>query len=171
MARVLLEVAHAQEPNDLAIGDELAETIMSIETMKGEDFRPALRELRAAQFRQACAEVERGRPPVWEDFARGCDLTLLSSYERPEEAVPVADWLISHAQAGGWVGYVDLLERIRSRLTTKGGLWFNIYTAPASAWPEEFRYNSRLPSFQGPAKRAVVPSYPLQPQPGQSQDQ
>jgi len=171
MARVLLELAHAQEPNDLTIGDELAEAIMSIETLKGEDFWPALRELRAAQFRQACAEVESGRQPVWEDFARGCDLTILFYYERPEEAVPVADWLISHAQAGGWAGYMDLLERIRSRLTTKGGLWYNIYTPPGSAYPEEFRYGNRLPSFRGPAKRAVVPSYPLQPQPAQPQDQ
>jgi len=171
MARVLLELAHAQEPNDLTIGDELAETIMSIETMNGEDFWPVLRELRAAQFCQACAEVESGRQPVWEDFARGCDMTCLFSNERPEEAVPVADWLISHAQAGGWVAYMDLLERIRSMLTRKGGLGYNIYTPAGSTYPEEFRYGRRLPSFRGPAKRAVVPSYPLQPQPAQPQDQ
>jgi hypothetical protein len=169
MARVLLELAHAREPNDLAIGDELAETIMSIQTMGREDFWPVLRDLRAAQFRQTCAEVESGRQPVWEDFARGCDMTYLFSDRRgPEEGVPVVDWLISHAQAGGWVAYLDLLEQMRSQLAKKSGLGYNIH-APGE-FPEEFRYGNRLPSFRGPAKRAAVPSRPLQPQPVQPQN-
>ncbi len=172
MSRVLLEIAHAREPNDLAIGDELAETIMAIQTTGREDFWPVLRELRAAQFRQACAEVEGGRRPVWEDFARGCDMTYLFGYRRgPEEGIAVADWLISHAQAGGWTAYLSLLEQIRSQLAQGRGLGYNIYTPVGSKYPEEFRYGNRLPSFRGPAKRAVVPSYPLQPQVAQPQDQ
>lgn len=173
MARVLLEIAHAQEPNDLAIGDEWAETIMSVETMSmRESFWPVLRELRAAQFRQACAEVAGGRQPVWEDFARGCDMTYLFSDRRgPEEGVPVVDWLIDHAQTGGWTAYLDLLEQMRSQLAQGSGLGYNIYTPVGSKYPEEFRYGSRLPSFRGPQRRAVVPSYPLQPLPMQRQDE
>jgi hypothetical protein len=171
MARVLLEIAHAREPNDLAIGDELAETIMAIQTMGRQDFWPTLRELRAVQFRQACAEVESGRRPVWEDFARGCDMTYLFGYHRgPEEGVSVADWLIAHAQAGGWTAFLDLLEQIRSRLAQGRGLGYSIYTPAGSTYPEEFRYGGRLPSFRGPAKRAVVPSFPLQPRAAQPQD-
>jgi hypothetical protein len=168
MARVLLETAHAQEPNDLSVGDELAETIMSLETTAGDDFWPVLRELRGRQFRQACAEVEAGRAPVWEDFARGCDLINLLSVERPEEAVPVLDWLMSHAQAGGWTGYGELLERIRPRLAKKGGLGYNIYRP--GEFPEEFRYGDRLPSFRGPQKHGAVPVHPLQPEPAQEQN-
>ncbi len=166
MARILLETAYAREPNDLTIGDELAEAIMSVETMRmRETFWPALRELRAAQFRLTRAEVESGRPPVWADFARGCDMTYLFSWHQgPEEGVPAVDWLIAHARAGGWTAYLDLLEKVRAELAKEGnGAGYNIYLAAGSRYPEEFRYGGRLPSFRGPAKRVVVPSHPLQP--------
>jgi len=171
MARVLLELAHAQEPNDLTIGDELVETIMSVETMRvGEDFWPVLRELRAVQFRRTCAEVEHGRQPAWVDFARGCDLTYLWSNRRgAAEGVHVVDWLIEHAQTGGWTAYLDLLEQIRSQLAQGRGLGYNIYTPAGSTYPEEFRYGGRLPSFRGPAKRAVIPAHPLEPRAAQAE--
>jgi len=160
LARVLLESAHAREPNDLAVGDELVETIISMGI--GRDSWDVLGELRAAQFRQACAEVERGRQPVWADFARSVDLVNLS--RKPAERISVIDWLVGHAQAGGWTAYLDLLEWMRSHATAEG-LGYNIYTPSGSDYPEEFRYGPRLPSFKGPQKRAVVPSRPLGPKP------
>jgi hypothetical protein len=161
MARVLLEIAHAREPNDLAVGDELAEAIMATQTTaSGPDFWPVLTPLRAAQFRQVRAEVDEGRPPVWEDFARVDDLVYL--YSEPADRVPVIEWLVEHAQAGGWTGYLRLLEWMQAH-AEHGHLGYLIYTAAGSKYPEEFRYGGRLPSFKGPRKRAVVPSYPLQP--------
>jgi hypothetical protein len=161
MARVLLEIAHAREPNNLAVGDELAEAIMTAQTvLSGKDFRDALRELRDAQFRQVRAEMEKGRPPVWEDFARVGDLFILSG--EPAERLAVIDWLTAHAQAGGWTGYADLLAQMRAN-ADRGRLFYNIYIAAGSKYPEEFRYSGRLPSFKGPRSRAVVPAHPLTP--------
>jgi hypothetical protein len=167
MARMLLESAYAREPNDLAIGDELAETIMATQTTGcAQDFWEVLTGLRTAQFHQIRTEVERGRRPVWEDFARVDDLIYL--YAEPAERAPIIDWLTGHAQAGGWTSYLSLLDWMRAN-AVKGRLGYTIYTAAGSAYPEEFRYGGRLPSFKGPQKRAVVPSRPPQSQPAQQQ--
>jgi len=171
LARVLLEIAHERQPNDLGIGDELAETIMSTQTMSsGPAFWDVLRELRDAQFRQVRAEVDKGRRPVWEDFARVSDLVNL--YREPAERLAVIDWLTGHAQAGGWTAYGELLEWMRTAAAQPGaGLGYSIYRPTGSEYPEEFRYGGRLPSFRGPQKRAVVPSRPLQPAPVQQPNQ
>jgi hypothetical protein len=159
MARALLEIAHAQEPTNLTIGDEWAEAIMATQTRdSGPGFWDALTGLRAAQFQQVRAEVEKGRRPVWEDFARVDDLVHL--YAEPADRAPVIDWLADHAQAGGWTGYLSLLDWMRAN-AVKGRLGYMIYLAAGSKYPEEFRYGSRLPSFKGPQSRAVVPSRPL----------
>jgi hypothetical protein len=163
MARVLLEIAHAREPNDLAIGDEWAEAIMATQTTSsGPDFWDVLTQLRATQFRQVRDEVEKGRRSGWADFARVDDLIYL--YSEPANRSPVIDWLTEHAQAGGWTGYLGLLDWMRTH-AAKGHLGYNIYLAAGAKYPEEFRYGSRLPSFKGPQKRAVVPSHPLDAQP------
>lgn len=168
MARVLLEIAYAREPNTLAVSDELAETIMATQTIRTTpDFRDTLRQLRTAQCEQVRAEVEEGRRPVWEDFARVSDLVNL--YREPAERMPIIDWLTEHAQAGGWTSYLSLLEWMRAN-AAGGGLGYNIYYAVGSKYPEEFRYGGRLPSFQGPQSRAVVPSRPLDITPAQQQD-
>lgn len=160
LARLMLETAHAREPDNLAVGDELAETIMATETMdKGPEFWEPLRELRTTQFQQVRAEVERGRRPVWEDYARVSDLVNL--YHTPEERISVIDWLADRAPAGGWAAYASQLEWMRAHAAA-GGLGYNIYRPTGSDYPEEFRYGSRLPSFRGPRRRAVVPSHPLQ---------
>lgn len=61
MARVLLEIAYARRPDDLAVGDEVAEAIMATGTlMTTPGFSDALREIRSAQFRQICEQVQAG---------------------------------------------------------------------------------------------------------------
>jgi hypothetical protein len=160
LARVLLEIAHAREPNNLTIGDEWAEAIMATQTTRnGPDFWNPLTELRAAQFRQVRAEMEKGRRPVWADFARIDDLIYL--YPEPADRVPAIAWLTEHAQAGGWTGFLSLLEWMQTH-AERGRLGYNIYIAAGAKYPEEFRYGGRLPSFKGPQRRAVVPAYPLQ---------
>jgi hypothetical protein len=159
MARVLLELAHARQPHDLTVGDELAEAIMAVGIIRStEGFSKELLEIRAAQFRQICEEVEAGRKPVWDDFARGCDLAYLSGGGRdPNEAVTVVDWLIQNAQDGGWEACLDTLKWMQPLLAQGQGVGFNIYCPIKPGYPEEFRYGGRPPSFKGPYRRIVVP--------------
>jgi hypothetical protein len=159
MARVLLEMAYAQRPNDLAIGDELAEAIMAVGTIrKTEGFSKSLLAIRSAQFRQICEEVKAGRKPVWDDFARGCDLVSLSGRKHgSDDGVAVVDWLIQNAKEGGWEACIDMLNWLRPLLAQGHGGGFGIYIPIKPGFPEEFGYGGRPPSFKGPRSRIVVP--------------
>jgi hypothetical protein len=158
MSRVLLELAYAQRPDDLVVGDELAEAIMAVGTIKAtEGFAETLLELRSAQFRQIRQEVEAGRKPNWDDFARGCDVAYLAAAIRPEESVSTVDWLIQFASEGRWMPCMETLEWMRPLVEEGRTPGINIYYRIKPGFPEEISYARRAPSFKGPRSRIIIP--------------
>jgi hypothetical protein len=169
-SRVLLESAHQEQPEDMAVTDELAETIQSIEVgvtfeqiqakkTRNISFQNALTELRSAQFEQIKRELQQGRTPTWEDFVRVNDLAVLlgfaKDYKSAEEA---AVWLIDGADAGGWTAYMKPLEDMQHYFSQGQAYNYNIQLATRPELSVEiFRYGRRLPSFKGPRERAVTP--------------
>jgi len=177
MARIALEAAHERVPDDLAITDELVETIQSVmvnacypeyseERVRNPKFASALFDLRNNQVAQGMREIRQGRAPLWEDFVRGYDLSLLlAKKEQYEQARQVVQWLLDYAERGGWTAYRKPLEKHLDLLARRDSLNFNIYASRGSTFPEEFRYARRLFSFKGPAKRGAVPIHVLHPNP------
>ena len=87
-ARILVEDAHDENPENMTVTDELVETIHSVElvwryeidsdeTVRNISLRNTLAELRSSQFEQIKRELEEGRTPAWEDFVRVNDLAIL----------------------------------------------------------------------------------------------
>ncbi len=161
-ARIILELAHNREPENLAITDELVETILSVElewrretdpiqTVWNNQYQEILLPLRSKQFEQVKKETKEERTPTWEDFVRANDFALLlGKSEKYESAKEVVKWLIHQADIGEWTAYIQPLERSLGELSQDNMLEFNIYWAYKSAYPEEFNYTRRLPSFKGP---------------------
>ena len=85
-----------------------------------------------------------------------------------ESALEVIDWLILKAEQGGWAAYLNPIRRMQKRYSTGGKFYYNIYVnKKLDAFPEEYRYTRRLPSFQGPVreKRGVIPVHIQNPNP------
>lgn len=176
-ARLLLEIAHERDPGNLALTDELVETMQAAEVswkygqeggtyqrVRNEELAQALLALRSAQFGQVEKEVQQGREPTWQDFVRTNDLALLLGKQGQfEPAQHVVQWEIEQANRGGWSAYLDPLQRSLGHLSRGDTLQFNIYWARNSSFPEEFKYARRLPSFQGPEpqQRGVTPVHQL----------
>jgi len=176
-ARLLLESAHITNPEDMTVTDELVETIQSVElALKIEAdsdernrsiaLRDTLMELRIAQFEQIKRELEEGRAPSWEDFVRVNDLAILLGRAGDfESAQKAAEWLIKKAKRGGWLAYMEPLEKMQTNYNEGKGFNYNISVARKVDFPEEFRYGRRLPSFRGPKKRGTTPIHLLQENP------
>jgi hypothetical protein len=177
MARILLELVHRRDPKNMAITDELVETIQSVELswswvyeegsykkVRNSELAKVLLKLRSAQFDQIKKEVEQGREPTWEDFLRTNDLVLLLGKRKDyESAQEVVKWEIQEADRGEWMSYIEQLEKSLHELSRNNVLEFNIYWAYKSSYPEEYKYARRLPSFTGPnpEKRGVTPIHEL----------
>jgi hypothetical protein len=113
-ARILFEIAHEENPHDMAITDELVEALQSIDIVRKYDpdsdektvniaLRDTLIALRTEQFDQIVKELDQGRGPVWADFVRVNDLALLLGLAGEyESALELAKWLIANAESGGW---------------------------------------------------------------------
>jgi hypothetical protein len=169
-SRVLLELASEEQREDMAITDELVETIQSVEVSvtfeqiqakktRNISFLNTLTELRSAQFEQIKNELEQGRTPTWEDFVRVNDLAILlglaKDYESGEKA---AVWLINQADAGGWTAYMQPLKDMQHYFSQGEAYNYNIQLATRPELSVEiFRYGRRLPSFKGPRDRRVTP--------------
>lgn len=160
MARILLQCAYNRKPNNLAVGDQLAEAIMAIETSTyPEDSFAELLDIRRAQFDQIRAEVEAGRRPEWDDFARVCDLIdLLAGDRNFEEMLDAVDWTIQNAKyGGGWEGHLTTMNLIRTAAIEGRSIGFNIYAPVHPGYPEASRFSNRPPSFKGPRTRVITP--------------
>ena len=167
-ARILLESAHVENPEDMTMTDELVETVQSVElAWKYEAdsderiiniaLRDTLIELRMAQFEQIKRELKEGRAPIWEDFVRVNDLAaLLGRAGDFESAQKAAEWLTKEAKRGGWLAYLEPLKNMQRNFNEGKGFNYNISVARKVGFPEEFRYGRRLPSFRGPIKRGTV---------------
>lgn len=176
-ARLLLESAHLGNPEDMAVTDELVETIQSVELawkfeadsderIRNIALRETLTELRMAQFEKIKRELEEGRAPTWEDFVRVNDLaSLLGRAGDFESAQDSAEWLIQEAERGGWSAYMEPLKNMQRHFNESETLNYNISVARKVDFPEGFRYGRRLPSFKGPKKRGTVPIHLLEKNP------
>lgn len=177
LARILLEYAHERNPKNLAMTDELVETIQSTGIMQGKNpdkralnnrFAEVILKLRGEQFEQLKTEVERGRMPIWDDFVRANDLVILLGESGDfESGLDVTKWLIRQAGRGGWSAYLQPIERLQHNLKNNRASAFDIYAPAKLEFPEEFRYARRLPSFKGPdpEKRGLTPVHLLRPYP------
>ena len=177
-SRIVLERAHEQAPDNMAIIDELVESICSCELVwqyqengaeriKNPCYPGILTELRSKQFGRIRTEVAQGRMPTWKDFLQVHDLAILfSSAKDYESALKTTVWLISEAHKAGWIVYLDTLKYMESDFASGQGYYGNIYLPGLNSFPEEYRYGRRLPSFQGPdqRRRRLVPFHIKDPQ-------
>ncbi len=171
-ARLLLEDLHQQTPNDLAVTDELVETLQSAEFIFSYDrdtdelhrntaLLQRLTELRSLQFEQIQRERDSGRAVDWCDFVRVNDLAFLYSKVDFDMALIAAQWLLDNAEAGGWTAYLQPLKDMHEHFTQGQRSGFNIYAHTNTSYPEEFRYSRRMSSFKGPAGRGAMPIHQL----------
>ena len=161
-ARLLLELAHDRNPENLATTDELVETIQTAhpsimfdeetnKKVRNNEIGKTLLKLRSEQFKQIKREIyQDGRFPTLQDFIRAVDLAvLLSIYDNPS-AKEVVDWLQRESDRGDWAAYRGSLYEFQSHLSRNRAFNFNIYTSTKSRVGEEPRYGRRYPSFRGP---------------------
>ncbi|MHC4475729.1 MAG: hypothetical protein ACYTEL_08785 [Planctomycetota bacterium] len=176
-ARILFEIAHDENPHDMAITDELMEALQSIDIVRKYDpdsgaktvniaLRDTLTELRAQQFEQIKKELDQGRQPVWADFVRVNDLALLLGLAAEyESALELVQWLIANAEPGRWTAYMEPLKDMQRCFSQGEHFGYNIHNAKGEFPAEIFRYARRLPSFKGPRERGVTPVHLLHPKP------
>jgi len=163
-ARVVFEVAHEREPQNLAITDQLVESILTMELTwhyepnsdKGSRnpvYTGLLLDLRARQFEQIQAQVSAGTVPTLKDLVRVCDLPMLLGMAGEfASAQQVFEWMIGQAERAGWTMYEHRMKTGQKRCGEGKIYGFDIFVGGA-AYPEEFRYGRRLSSFQGPENR------------------
>jgi hypothetical protein len=163
-ARVVCEVAHAREPRNLAITDQLVESILTTELIwhyepnsdtvsRNPVYTGLLLDLRASQFEQIQTQVSSGAVPTFKDLVRACDLAML--YGRAGEFAAgrqVFEWTIRQADRAGWTAYERALKTGRACFDEGKLFGFGVFVG-GLAYPEEFRYGRRLLSFQGPGDR------------------
>lgn len=160
-ARLLLELAHAREPENLEITDQLVEAIQAAwpatmfdektnEKIRNEEVNKTLLELRSQQFAQIKKEIQNRRDPCIEDFIRAVDLAVLLSIYDNARAKGVVKWLQINAMNGGWDVYKPQFENFHDYLDRGMSYYCQIYIATKDSGPEMFRYARRCPSFVGP---------------------
>lgn len=160
-ARVLLETAHAREPQNLSVSDDLVETILTSHPMdqynpdtKTRDPNPnvvnVLNNLRSEGYAQTRQEVEQGRAFTWADFARTSDFASLFSALDPPKASDAFEWALAQAGARIKDEYRDYFIGVLGLLRAGGGVNFGIYDVNGGSFPHDYIYCRRLPSFRGP---------------------
>ena len=175
-ARILLEIAHDENPGDMTITDELVETVQSIELfwsfktdsnerVHNTELRKQLKQLRGKQFEQIERELRTGYELTWEDFVRVNDLGILCGWTKDfEYGLDVVAWLIEKAESGGWIAYLKPLRNMQRHFAKGESFNYNILEATQCEFPEEYRYHG-LPSFKGPKKRGTKPIHILKSNP------
>jgi hypothetical protein len=159
MARILLELAHTRNPENLNITDELVQTIQSAHPLATIDkatnkrarnisLEKELLRIRSEQFALIKKEIGQGRAPTINDFIRAFDLAVLQSRHDKESAKDVVEWLQREASQGGWSGYSAALEEFHKSVSAGESFTCNIYVPTRPNFPEDFRYGRRLPSFR-----------------------
>lgn len=164
-ARVLLELAHEREPDNLKVTDELVETIQAATPLWTHDAETGERRirdqalidellgLRNGQFKQIRSEIREGRRPTWDSFVVAVDVASLAwtgSTKDTELASETVNWLLDKAESGGWTYYNDVLETFLARIRSDQEFRFNIYVPCRAKWPDECAYARRSPGFVGP---------------------
>jgi hypothetical protein len=166
-ARIVTEMAHAKAPENLAVTDQLVESISTYavgrtwhedenQRVPNPTYPGLLTDLRLAQFEQIKSQAAQGRTPTWKDFVRVHDLAIvLSSYrEDYAQAAAVAQWLIAQAPTAGWTYYLDSLKSMEQAYSKGEGYRTGLFMHGGDVFPAEYQYARRLFSFQGPRQRA-----------------
>jgi hypothetical protein len=166
-ARILLELAHEREPQNLTITDELVETIQAAyplfffneqanKKIRRDEIDKILLGLRSSQFEQIRKEVQQGRNPSKHDFIRAVELAIILSIYDVAKAKETVDWLQHEAIRGGWNRYYTRLEEFQGYLDQGEPFCFAIYRFNNNSPP--VRYQRRYPSFRGPTpqKRGIT---------------
>ena len=170
-ARLLLEIAHERVPEDLAVSDDLVETISAAYPM--DCYNPEINNrepnrevwkdllaLRMPAYEQSRREVANGRSFTWADFARAADVGALLSAADPAKATEAFDWALT--QAGPQIEDQDArryLNGVLSAIQEGNGVGFHIYDRKHGTYPHDYVYARRLPSFRGPHpdRRGITP--------------
>jgi len=160
-ARLVGEIAHEKAPDNLAVTDQLVESIGAYEVLyywqnpptdqlkRNPIYRGLIADLRRQQFDLFKARLSLGYTPTWRDFVRSCDFAYLWSRTHRDAALEVTRLLIELAPKVGWTFYLDDLNRAEQRLT--GGDACYVTTFIGGHQGEYLdQYSRRLWSFQGP---------------------
>lgn len=163
LARAIIEEAYERYPDDLAIGDELVETILAVcpiirRQQESGEFRwsneiEKVKNVRQRQFRQMMAEVEAGRRPQISDMVCVMDVMYLAQFDNKQLALQAVQWAQDNSTHGGWENYRYILSRAKEVIEDDGRIVFNIYQADFKYVEQEFKFGRRLPSFKGPESR------------------
>lgn len=162
-ARLMMEVAHEQAPENSAVIDQLVETIVTYEVayycedpspnqVKRNAIYPGvLADLRMQQFEQLKAKAGQDYAPTWKDFVRTSDhIRLIALRGDYAAALEATRWLIERAETAGWTYYLDGLKR-GEQLLVAGERYKGPVTFLGSLTDVSLdRYGRRLWSFQGP---------------------
>lgn len=166
-ARIVTEMAHEKAPRDLAVTDQLVESIATYAVTRTwhEDenrrvpnpiYPGRLTQLRLAQFAQIKNQVAQGLIPTWKDFVRAYDLGILlgSNCEDYERGAQVVRWLIDQAPRAGWTYYLESLTKMEQAYLQNEDYRTGLFLYGPDAFPQEYQYSRRLFSFQGPRERS-----------------
>jgi len=166
-ARVVTEMAHEKTPDNLAVTDQLIESIATCAVTRtwNEDDSQSLRnpiyaglmtDLRLAQFEQIKSQIAQGHVPTWKDFVRVHDLVIMLGSNRRDykQAALVTRWLIDQAPTAGWTYYVTSLKEMEQSFLKGDSYNSGLFMYGQDAFPAEYQYSRRPFSFQGPRQRA-----------------
>lgn len=166
-ARIVTEMAHEKAPGNLAVTDQLIESIgtYAVGRTWHEDeskrvpnpiYSGLLTDLRMAQFEQIKSQVAQGHVPTWKDFVRVHDLAILLGSNRADykQAAMVTRWLIDQAPTAGWTYYLDSLKNMEQAYSKGEDYRTGLFMYGPDVFPAEYQYARRLFSFQGPRQRA-----------------
>jgi len=169
-ARLLLELAHSRNPENLVIIDELVESIQAAspvgmydsktnKMVRNNDLGETLLKLRSEQFDQIKKEiVQADREPTWQDFICAIDFAVLLSIHDNALAKNVVDWIQKESVRGDWTAYSGALRDFQDALHQGRKFCFALYAATNDRPEDILTYGRRYPSFRGPnpEKRGVV---------------
>ncbi len=169
-ARLLAELAAEKAPDNLAVIDELVETLQSITPMSrfgatvneviiNKELWTTVEKLREKQFTQIKTELAAGRKATFRDFVCGADLLCLVQDMPPnhQHSIEVLQDLQAMCRENGWSKFLPTLRRVEATIQRRGyGYGFNIYLPRKSRFPEEYGYHRRFPSFRGPSERDMA---------------
>jgi len=164
-ARIMIDRAHHQAPEDMDITDQLTESIMTYEVLwpsppdpnrfaENPAYTDTIMALRSQQFERIKQAVVQGQIPTWKDLVRISELAVLLGYTAQfDEGLDVVVWLETHKEQTGWTAYSRRFETLTRCFNEQRKYGCRLFNEPDATFPEEYRYSRRLCSFQGPNVR------------------
>lgn len=162
----MTEIAHEQAPEDMAVTDQLIESIATTEVgwihhvdpnerINNPIYPGLLTELRMAQFEQIKRAVAQGGVPAWRDYVRVSDLILLLSARWSRDynsALEPTQWLIAQAEMAGWTYCLPTLTRMEQAYASGEGYVPGLFLDPTDALARGIPLCSASPLLPGPTR-------------------